>query len=58
MPYQLGWEPLGVVHRFSGVVSDEDLMAATEEVNASPLLPTSVLPYCEDTSGWPNSTPA
>ena len=39
MPYEISWQPLGVVYNFSGVVSDEDLCAATEEVNASPLLP-------------------
>ena len=39
MPYEVSREPLGVVHRFSGVVSDEELIAATEEVTASPLLP-------------------
>ena len=37
MPYQLGWEPLGIT-RFSGVVSDDELIAANAEVNASPLL--------------------
>ena len=40
MPYELSWEPFGVVNRFSGIVSDEDLMAATEEVNSSPFFPT------------------
>ena len=40
MPYDLSWEPLGVVFRFSGVVSDEDLTASNEEVYANPLLPT------------------
>ena len=39
MPYELSWEPLGVVYRFSGVVSDVDLVAATEEVNASSRFP-------------------
>ena len=39
MPYELSWEPSGVVFRFSGVVSDEDLMAANEDVYSSPLLP-------------------
>ncbi len=39
MPYKPSWEPLGVVCRFSGVVSDEELIAATEEVTASPLFP-------------------
>ncbi len=28
MPYNLEWEPLGVVLRFSGVVSDKDLLAS------------------------------
>ena len=40
MPYKVSWEPSGVVFRFSGVVSDEDLVASNEEVYASPLLPT------------------
>ncbi len=39
MPYEISWEPLGVVLRASGVVSDEDSIAANEELNASPLLP-------------------
>lgn len=34
MPYELTWESAGVVHRFSGVVTDEELIAATREVNA------------------------
>ncbi len=40
MPYELNWEPSGVVFRFSGDVSDEDLLASNGEVYASPLLPT------------------
>ncbi len=40
MPYEIDWQPLGVAYRFSGVVSDEDLRAATAEVYASPLLLT------------------
>ncbi len=40
MPYEIDWQPLGVAYRFSGVVSDEDLRAATGEVNASPVLLT------------------
>ena len=39
MPYELSWEPLGVVQRYSGVVSDEDLFAVTDQVNASSLFP-------------------
>ena len=39
MPYEFNWEPLGVVAHFSGVVLDEELIAATKEVYASPLLP-------------------
>jgi len=39
MPYEISWEPLGVVLRASGVVSDEDSIAVNEELNASPLLP-------------------
>ena len=39
MPYELSWEPLGLVFRFSGVVSDEELIASNEEVYASPLFP-------------------
>ena len=39
MPYELSWEDSGVVFRFSGVVSDEELVAANEEVYASPLFP-------------------
>ena len=34
MPYKLDWEPSGVVFRFSGVVSDEDLLASNEDVYA------------------------
>ncbi len=37
MPYKVSWEPLGIT-RFSGVVSDDELIAANAEVNASPLL--------------------
>ena len=37
MPYKLSWEPFGVVCRFSGVVSDEELVAVNEEVHASAL---------------------
>ena len=40
MPYELSWEPLGVVFRFSGVVSDGDLVASNNEVYANPLFPT------------------
>ena len=40
MPYEIDWQPMGVIYRFSGVVSDEDLRAATAEVYASPLLLT------------------
>ena len=40
MPYELSWEPSGVVFRFSGVVSDEDLVASNGEVYASPLFQT------------------
>ncbi len=39
MPYELSWEPLGVVFRFSGVVSDEELIASNEEVYTSRLFP-------------------
>ena len=39
MPYEISWEPSGVVQRFSGVVSDEDVIAANLEVYANPLLP-------------------
>ncbi len=39
MPYEINWEPSGVVFRFSGVVLDEDVMAANEEVYSSPQLP-------------------
>jgi len=37
MPYRIIWENGGLVYRFSGGVSDEDLVGATEEVNAHPL---------------------
>ena len=40
MPYEISWEPLGVAFRFSGVVLDEDSIAASEELYASPLFPT------------------
>ncbi len=40
MSYEISWEPSGVVFRFSGVVSDEDLIASNEEVHTSPLFPT------------------
>ena len=40
MPLEVSWEPLGAVFRFSGVVSDEDLIASCQEILASPLLPT------------------
>ena len=39
MPYEIIWEPLGVLFRYSGVVSDEDVIASNQEVYASPLLP-------------------
>ncbi len=39
MPYEISWEPLGVVLRASGVLLDEDSIAANEELHASPLLP-------------------
>ena len=39
MPYNLNWEPFGVVFRFSDVVSDEDIIASNEDVYASPLFP-------------------
>ena len=39
MPYEVSWEPSGVVQRYSGVVSDEDVIAANREVYANPLLP-------------------
>ena len=39
MPYELSWEPLGVVFRFSGVVSDDDLIASNGEVYTSRLFP-------------------
>ena len=39
MPYEVSWEPLGVVARFSGVFSDEDLIAEQWEVYANPLFP-------------------
>jgi hypothetical protein len=39
MPYEISWEPLGVVIRASGVLLDEDSIAVNEELNASPLLP-------------------
>ena len=32
MPYEFSWEPLGVVLRFSGVVSDEDLIASGQHI--------------------------
>ena len=38
MPYKLEWESSGVIFRYSGVVSDEDLKASNAEVYASPLL--------------------
>lgn len=34
MSYQLKWEPSGVTKKFSGVVGDEEFMAATEAVQA------------------------
>jgi hypothetical protein len=37
MPYEIDWEPSGVCFRFSGVVSDGDLVSSNEEVYASPL---------------------
>jgi hypothetical protein len=39
MPYEISWEPLGVVFRGSGVILDEDSIAANEELHANPLLP-------------------
>ncbi len=39
MPYEISWEPLGVVFRGSGAILDEDSIAANEELHASPLLP-------------------
>ena len=39
MPYKLIWEQEGVVFRFSGVVSDEELIASNDEVYASPDFP-------------------
>jgi len=39
MPYEISWEPLGVVLRASGVILDEDSTAANEELYASPLFP-------------------
>ena len=39
MPYKVIWEHEGLVFRFSGVVSDEELVGATEEVNSNPLFP-------------------
>ena len=37
MPYEIIWETSGVAFRFSGVVSDEDLITSNEDVYASPL---------------------
>jgi hypothetical protein len=39
MPYEISWEPLGVLFRFWGVVSPEDIIASNQEVYASPLFP-------------------
>ncbi len=39
MPYEVSWEPLGVVIRASGVLLDEDSIAVNEELYASPLFP-------------------
>ena len=39
MPYEISWEPSGVLFRFWGVVSDEELIASNQEVYASPLFP-------------------
>ncbi len=39
MPYEISWEPLGVVFRASSVILDEDSIAANEELYASPLFP-------------------
>ena len=39
MPYEISWEPLGVVLRASGVLLDEDSIAVNEELYASPLFP-------------------
>ena len=36
MPYNLCWEAEGAVFRFSGVVSNDDLIASNEEVYTSP----------------------
>ena len=35
MPYELTWEAAGVVFRFSGIVSDDDLVASNDEIYAS-----------------------
>ena len=39
MPYKLCWEAEGVVFRYSGVVSNLDVIVANEEVYASPGFP-------------------
>ena len=39
MPYELSWEAAGVVFRFSGIVSDDDLVASNDEIYASPRFP-------------------
>ena len=39
MPYVISWEPAGVVFRFSGVVSDEDLITSNGDVYASSQFP-------------------
>ena len=40
MPYEIIWETSGVVFRFSGKVSDEELVASNEDVYTSPLFPS------------------
>ena len=36
MPCELNWEPSGIIFRFSGVVTDEDVVESSKEVYASP----------------------
>ena len=36
MPYEISWEPSGVAFHFTGVVSDEDMIASNGQVYASP----------------------
>lgn len=40
MPYKIIWETSGVVLRYSGRVSDEEIIASNDDVYASPLLPS------------------